>query len=137
MLNFNKRTTIDAYPLPLLNSRLPVRILAASTFRKLQPTTQDQEWGCNNVHECFWPDRCSQLLTSNVHGHMCSYDKWISISTAAIVWLAKLPTTILTSMINEPFGRQWKLIAVNVLVVSRSLNNNIFLLVMQDYHKIS
>ena len=98
--------------------------------------TQDQEWGCSNVHECFWPDRCSQLLTSYVHGHMCSYDKRISISTAAIEWPAKLPTTILTSMINKPFGRQWKLIAINVLVVSRSLNNNIHLLVMQGYHKI-
>ena len=54
-------------------------------------------------------------------------------STAVIVWLSKLPTTILTSMINVPFGRQWKLIAMNVLEVSRSLNNSIYLPVMQDY----
>ena len=36
-------------------------------------------------------------------------------------------------MTNIPIGRPWKMIAVDVLAVPRSVNNNIYLLVIQDY----
>ena len=36
-------------------------------------------------------------------------------------------------MTNTPIGRPWKMIAVDVLEVLRSVNNNIYFLVIQDY----
>ena len=36
-------------------------------------------------------------------------------------------------MTNIPIGRPWKMIAVDVLDVPRSVNNNIYLLVIQEY----
>eukprot|EP00731_Ephydatia_muelleri_P007784 Em0004g122a len=37
------------------------------------------------------------------------------------------------AMTNTPIGRPWKMIAVDVLEVLRSVNNNIYFLVIQDY----
>ena len=46
---------------------------------------------------------------------------------------AKLPTPTPAPMTNIPIGRPWKMIAVDVLEVPRSVHNNIYLLVIQDY----
>ena len=46
---------------------------------------------------------------------------------------AKLPNPTPAPITNIPIGRPWKMIAVDVLEVSRSVHNNIYLLVIQDY----
>ena len=45
----------------------------------------------------------------------------------------KLPAPQKASMINTPIGRPWEMIAVDILEVPISLNNNRYLLVIQDY----
>ncbi|KAL5481615.1 hypothetical protein EMCRGX_G021810 [Ephydatia muelleri] len=52
-------------------------------------------------------------------------------SKCVVCQQAKLPTP--APMTNIPIGRPWKMIAVDVLAVPRSVNNNIYLLVIQDY----
>ena len=46
---------------------------------------------------------------------------------------AKLPNPSPAPITNIPIGRPWKMIAVDVLEVPRSVHNNIYLLVIQDY----
>ena len=46
---------------------------------------------------------------------------------------AKLPNPTPAPITNIPIGRPWKMIAVDVLEVPRSVHNNIYLLVIQDY----
>eukprot|EP00731_Ephydatia_muelleri_P003131 Em0001g3131a len=54
-------------------------------------------------------------------------------SKCVVCQQAKLPTPTPAPMTNIPIGRPWKMIAVDVLAVPRSVNNNIYLLVIQDY----
>ena len=46
---------------------------------------------------------------------------------------AKLPTPIHAPMNSIPIGRTWQMIAVNILEVPVSKNNNRYLMVVQDY----
>ena len=54
-------------------------------------------------------------------------------SKCVVCQQAKLSTTTPAAMTNTPIGRPWKMIAVDVLEVLRSVNNNVYLLGIQDY----
>ena len=54
-------------------------------------------------------------------------------SKCVVCQQAKLPTPTCAPTTNIPIGRLWKMIAVDVLEVPKSVHNNIYLLVIQDY----
>ena len=69
--------------------------------------------------EVFWADMAKDV---NQYCSQC-----------VVCQQAKLSTPTPAPMTNIPIGRPWKMIAVDVLEVPRSVNNNIYLLVIQDY----
>ena len=75
--------------------------------------------------EAFWANMAKDI---NQYCSKCDVCQQAKLSTPT-----PAPAPAPAPMTNIPIGRPWKMIAVDVLEVPRSVNNNIYLLVIQDY----
>ena len=91
--------------------------------------------------------RCHNIPTAGHQGaektlaHLKTEAYWIGIAQdveqhcweCVVCQRSNLPTPTCAPLTNVPIGRPWQMIAVDILEVPLSTNNNWYLLVVQDY----